>query len=164
MRYRIAILLFSASVFAGIGAVAGYITSFNSFDHTVFSTPFAGVVMLSEDGGLSLTTEPLFGPDNYRSYGVYRSLLGFGYGSRIIATRSDWQIHVPYWSLMMLCLVVATGALRYARRRMRVARDSARGQICPNCEYDLRGTPDRCPECGWRSVEALLRRTNERPQ
>jgi hypothetical protein len=50
---------------------------------------------------------------------------------------------VPLWPL---ALVTAAGpgvwVVRHVRRRRRI-----RGGLCPTCGYDLRGTPDRCPEC-----------------
>jgi hypothetical protein len=52
---------------------------------------------------------------------------------------------IPHWSLVLALALVATHqflgpAARRARRR-------EKGQ-CPNCGYDLRASPDRCPECG----------------
>ena len=51
---------------------------------------------------------------------------------------------VRFWLLAAAALVLpaarAAGHLRARRRR--------RAGLCPACGYDLRATPDRCPECG----------------
>jgi hypothetical protein len=54
---------------------------------------------------------------------------------------------LPYWptalSLSLLLIIPAMHLMRWRRRRRR-----SRLGVCPACGYDLRGTPDRCPECG----------------
>jgi hypothetical protein len=60
------------------------------------------------------------------------------------ATSSDLRLIVPIWIVMLpFALTFAIAAWRVARwhRRRRVG-------LCPSCGYDLRATPDRCPECG----------------
>ena len=55
-----------------------------------------------------------------------------------------WQVVVPYWAI-----VPATAVLPVVwewRRRTRRRREIA--GLCPSCGYDLRATPERCPECG----------------
>ena len=62
-------------------------------------------------------------------------------GKRERKTRS---IAAPYWFLFFLTgSLSASRVFSYLRRR----RHQRLGR-CPNCSYDLRATPDRCPECG----------------
>jgi hypothetical protein len=59
-------------------------------------------------------------------------------------TNRWWAIAIPMWAI-----VVATVILPAARaaRRLRSHRRRRVGG-CPSCGYDLRATPERCPECG----------------
>jgi hypothetical protein len=59
-----------------------------------------------------------------------------------------WALHVPYW-----CLSASFAALPASRMvsnafRRRTRRRRRKAGRCPSCNYDLRATPDRCPECG----------------
>jgi hypothetical protein len=53
-------------------------------------------------------------------------------------------VGVPYWLLAGVTLPVAVVATMWRRHRRR----GPRAGMCPGCGYDLRATPDRCPECG----------------
>ena len=59
-----------------------------------------------------------------------------------------WQVCAPYWALVLslglLPLMIVYGQVKDA-----VVRGSrVRRSRCATCAYDLRATPDRCPECG----------------
>ena len=55
-----------------------------------------------------------------------------------------WAIMLPYAALALATalLPLARGTRAYAQRAAR------RPGLCPTCNYDLRATPTRCPECG----------------
>ena len=91
----------------------------------------------------------------------------WGYG--IAARPGEWQVlgveyvfivdhpgPYPLWrrGVWVPCSLVAAACgvlpalwLRRARQRGR-ARARTAAKLCPACGYDLRASPDRCPECG----------------
>lgn len=87
--------------------------------------------------------------ESVESYGDKRELLGFG-TSRSLAespqgpymrSHSFWA---PTWSLALLFALLPLRRLTFFfRRRLRRSHGH-----CPICNYDLRSSPDRCPECG----------------
>lgn len=54
------------------------------------------------------------------------------------------DVRIPYWFLAMLACVLPAW---WWRRRLQEERIRLRG-CCPVCGYDLRASPERCPECG----------------
>lgn len=46
-------------------------------------------------------------------------------------------------SSLAFIISLSTQQFKQARERRRVG-----AGLCPGCGYDLRGTPNRCPECG----------------
>ena len=55
----------------------------------------------------------------------------------------DFRFSVPYCVLLVPCIPGLLALLPAWRRRRRV-----RQGLCGICGYDLRATPQRCPECG----------------
>src|SRR5262249_25509393 len=57
---------------------------------------------------------------------------------------------IPYWPLIVVTLLPPL--LWFMRWRRHAGR--AAGHQCVVCGYDLRATPDRCPECGTEAIRA----------
>jgi hypothetical protein len=80
-----------------------------------------------------------------------RAFPGIRPGSGLYAKYSatGWEIALPLWAFALLCAIlpgwVVLHHLPVGQRRV---------GLCPKCGYDLRATPDRCPECG--AVPAAL--------
>jgi hypothetical protein len=53
-------------------------------------------------------------------------------------------IGIPDWFPALLFVILPLIRLRSLLRTRR----RNRAGLCPTCGYDLRATPDRCPECG----------------
>jgi hypothetical protein len=51
---------------------------------------------------------------------------------------------LPYWLFMALSLPAPLLAIRQVRRRAK----RRKAGLCERCGYDLRASPERCPECG----------------
>ena len=74
--------------------------------------------------------------------GWHTGRIGYGYeGGGGVQER---RLCVPHWGLAGLALVLP---VCWTTHRLRSRRRRYRGQ-CQICGYDLRATPDRCPECG----------------
>ena len=60
---------------------------------------------------------------------------------------STQNLFISYWTMLLVSAALAclTGVPMF--RRIRSGRRIARN-LCATCGYDLRASPDRCPECG----------------
>jgi hypothetical protein len=77
---------------------------------------------------------------------------GFGYDSRSSLPSESYirrvrTVCVPAWSQSLLLAILPTCWIIRQRRTRRRLRQG----LCPHCGYDLRATPERCPECGHRA-------------
>lgn len=93
----------------------------------------------------SVSLEP---PQQVGSWSYYQQVAwsrwGFGganFSNQPYTSYADFRFIAPDWSLLLLF------SLLPAIRVVRLMRWKRTG-ICASCGYDLRATPDRCPECG----------------
>lgn len=75
----------------------------------------------------------------------HKNWAGFSFLHLKFGAYSDTRrVGVPMWAACALLLAMPTV---WAWHWFRSQRGLRRG-LCANCGYDLRATPDRCPECG----------------
>lgn len=80
------------------------------------------------------------------------TLFGLGWERRLntypYGTNRNWRLSLPFAFIALMTFALPAARLT-AYRRKRLRRQAEREGRCLNCGYDLRATPDRCPECGW---------------
>jgi hypothetical protein len=64
---------------------------------------------------------------------------------------SGWAVSVPLWLFILVPLLVVFAARRRGKKSLR--------DVCAACGYDLRATPERCPECGNVSANRAVQST-----
>jgi hypothetical protein len=64
---------------------------------------------------------------------------------------SNRQLTIPFWFLIGLTAVPAIVCEIWIRRQRRRSVG-----FCEKCGYDLRATPERCPECGLAIIEQMV--------
>ena len=67
-------------------------------------------------------------------------------GSDFRGDKSGFGVAVPHWFLSAVFLVCL--GVRIKRSKQRLSRWRRMHRVCVSCGYDLRATPDCCPECG----------------
>jgi hypothetical protein len=73
-----------------------------------------------------------------------RPALRDAWATRLAQTRAA----APLWPIALAFLLLPATRARHHWQRAR----RRRANRCPTCNYDLRATPDRCPECGTTPV------------
>jgi hypothetical protein len=74
-----------------------------------------------------------------------------------LRTAPTWYLEVMeirYWWVIAVCGALPMFRLLARVRRGRVSRGRHRRGLCIRCGYDLRGTSERCPECGTEPAQA----------
>ena len=94
---------------------------------------------------------------------VTESILGvrgpMSIGDKPIDRWTSSELIAPIWPLELLLALPPTFALIRWRRR----RNARLSGMCKGCGYDLRGTPQRCPECGLDVATKQRREVIRRP-
>lgn len=128
--------------------------------HSPKQAPLGGAGEFTQwNWGRAATWGPIWQTRDERSWLSRRGFYTFNY--ELFKSFGDERVRgfsVPAW-LPVLALAVLPAL--WVRKVMVPARRIARGR-CPSCGYDLRATPERCPECGSSQVGRRPSRWNRR--
>ena len=168
MRGRLFTILAAASAMLCVGVLALWVRSYWVADlltdwyHRPHGDHFINVwpIIRSERGGVCfrVKTSHVAGPPTaypsprrqadlargYPAWSGFRRVAGFQWVSVTRLSDTDSSVTTPHaaWATLFAGPPLAwTWAARRRRRRTLLG-------TCPFCGYDLRATPDRCPECG----------------
>jgi hypothetical protein len=155
---RLLTLLSAASLVLCVATCVLWVRSYRKSDAVVLVGPsghhgvqwVSGLLLLGSDdaGGtrreLRVDSWDAGGAD--ARFGSGR-LARLGFASERVASPgvSAWRCSTPLWSVAaVLSALAARAAIASAATRRRARRTG----LCPACGYDLRASPERCPECG----------------
>lgn len=121
-------------------------------DRLVYNSPDTRVALIASPVGIEYFCFHWREPEDnsqhwwdrwqYQQVGAGSVGSGFIY-ERDYLVRGGLDIGLPYWLICLFTLVAPAAWLAARLRRKR----NLPG-LCTNCHYDLRATPNRCPECG----------------
>jgi hypothetical protein len=113
----------------------------------ILSTPVSGLRLLTANGTVrEWHGAQIFQAGDFSGGTTVVTERGIG-GFHFIRGRTFTFLVVPAWALISLCGLMGGAWLMRALRERRT-RAARRAGLCSTCGYDLRATPDRCPECG----------------
>jgi hypothetical protein len=172
MRRRLVTLAAAASLALCGASLVFWIRSPSHADYMGISTGHRALMFITFPGGLRirhlLRPDPV-GPCGVgfmsSDYGVHKtaqgalywtskptaswSRLGFDLmplpsASHVPSSGWAFELWIPFWwTALMTAVLPAVALVRWYKQRK-----YTRVNSCSHCGYDLRATPDRCPECG----------------
>ena len=171
IRRRLLNLLTVLSLLLCVATVALWVRSYFISDLFQWSRPSWGGFVETADGEFRLellsqadgTADRLYSGCAHRTHEVDGSgvfpdripgeRLHFRGGGFALVTGMRWgQYHhalfLPAWFL-------ATALAAPVVVRLMTRENGQRQGLCPCCGYDLRATPDRCPECGSKNSDVI---------
>jgi hypothetical protein len=153
-------VLVGMSLLLGIASAAVWVRSYWMMSGAVFGTRHSGDLIWAESGRFWFQCQPQVTDSGSFLYaGEMLNVAvdlnaeplqptfqagGYEYGHYFTSMAHDcWWFSFPCWWLVILC-IVPVGTIIFTRRWPNMRS----GGQCRHCGYDLRATPDRCPECG----------------
>jgi hypothetical protein len=148
VKRRIVTLAAAASMVLCVATVALWLRSYWAADRIERFDKVGSMYLMSRTGAILFLRDPDW---SGAARGIYYAKVESGspFGSALtfrahVRYGNSLRIIFPHWFLALLLAILPS---LYLRAVMSARRNSRAGR-CAACGYDLRATPDRCPECG----------------